>query len=148
MLLAMMDRLEALMGVGEEVELLGKQVFNYTVEQLDQMERDGYFAFAREGWSIMERVVSEFNEEDVRALGDNIVTILTTVRNMTQPEVLALANNAIGAIQDGYVPDKPISTLQLLQELRKPEVRIGIARMLNLVKVLANNPQEEIKSTN
>jgi uncharacterized protein YjgD (DUF1641 family) len=143
LLLAMMDRLEAVMGITDEVELLGKQVFNYAVEQLDQLERDGYFAFAREGWQILERIVTEFSEDDVRALGDNIVTILNTVRNMTQPEIMALANNAIGAIQAEPSTTEKISTLQLLGELRKPEVRLGMARMLNLIKALAETPQEE-----
>jgi uncharacterized protein YjgD (DUF1641 family) len=109
------------------------------VSDLDRLEREGYFAFARGGWYILERIVEEFSEEDVRALGDNIVTILTTVRNMTQPDVLALANNAVSAIQpeDGT---GDVSTLQLLRELRDPKVRRGMARLLNIVKSLADEP--------
>jgi uncharacterized protein YjgD (DUF1641 family) len=79
----------------------------------------------------------------VRALGDNIVTILTTVRNMTQPEVLALANNAIGAIREVPTDTKPLSTLALLKELNDPKVRMGLTRMLGMVKALADQPQEE-----
>jgi uncharacterized protein YjgD (DUF1641 family) len=136
MLLAMFDRLEAIMGIADETELLGKQVFNYAVEQLDQFERDGYFEFAREGWKIMERIVTEFSEEDVRALGDNVVTILNTVRNMTQPEIMALANNAVGAIQEDLPETEKVSTWALLRELGDPKVRRGMARMINLLKAL------------
>ena len=50
------------------------------------MEREGYFAFARGGWRIVERIVTEFSEDDVNALGDNIVTILNTVK---QPDPTA-----------------------------------------------------------
>lgn len=142
LILAMMDRLEALMGLTEEAEILGKQVFNFSVEQLDQLERQGYFAFARESWQILEKIVTEFDEEDVHALGENIVTILTTVRNMTQPEILALANNAVGAIQADPRTDQPISTLQLINEFRNPEIRLGMARLLNIVKALANSPEK------
>ena len=143
LLLEMLDRLEAVMGLADEVQLMGKGVFNQTVEAFDQMERQGYFAFARGGMYIMERIVEEFGEEDVRALGDNIVTILTTVRSMTQPEILALANNAVGAMRDTPTETEPLSTLALLRELNDPKVRIGITRMLSMMKALADQPQAE-----
>jgi len=136
MLMAMFDRLEAVMGLTDEVELLGQQVFNYTVEQLDQFERDGYFDFAREGWRIVERIVTEYSQEDVRALGDNVVTILNTVRSMTQPEIMALANNAVGAIQEDLPETETVSTWTLLREMGNPKVRRGMARMINLLKAL------------
>jgi uncharacterized protein YjgD (DUF1641 family) len=142
LILATFDRFEALMGVTDEIELLGKQIFSTTVENLDQMERDGYFAFAREGWGIMERIVTEFSEDDVKALGDNIVTILTTVRNMTQPEIMAMANNAIGAIQEVPPGTETPSTLSLLRELSNPKTRRGMARMINLLQVLDEQPNQ------
>jgi uncharacterized protein YjgD (DUF1641 family) len=140
-MLRLMDMLEAGMGLSEELQLLGPQVFSNMVETADRLEREGYFAFMREGWGIFEKIVSEFNEEDVRALGDNIVTILTTIRNMTQPEVLALANNAVLAIQPTG-SDEDVSTLQLLRSLSDPQVRRGMARLLNIVKTLANDPND------
>jgi len=146
LILTMFDRLEALMGITDEVELLGKQVFSTTVESLDQMERDGYFAFAKEGWGILERIVTEFSEEDVKALGDNMVTILSTVRNMTQPEIMAMANNAIGAIQEVPPEAKTPSTLSLLRELSNPKTRRGMARLINLLQVLDEQPNQSKKN--
>jgi len=144
LLIELMDRLESAHGLLEEFELMGKPMFNQVVEKLDVMERQGYFDFAREGWQVAERVVEEFSEEDVQALGDNIVTILKTVRSMTQPEIMALANNAIGAISESPVdtPEK-VSTLDLLRELSDPQVRRGMVRLLGMVKVLADQPQAE-----
>jgi uncharacterized protein YjgD (DUF1641 family) len=142
LMLSMFDRFEALMGVTDEVELLGKQVFSTAVENLDQMEQDGYFAFAREGWGIVEQIVTEFSEEDVKALGENIVTILTTVRNMTQPEIMAMANNAIGAIQEVPPEIETPSMLSLLRELSNAKTRRGMARMINLLQVLDEQPNQ------
>ena len=139
-MVALLERLEAGMGLAEEANLIGKQVFSNVVEELDQMEQKGYFAFAREGWSIVDRIVTEFTEEDARALGDNIVTILYTVRNMTQPEVLELANRSIAAIQPEEITEESVSTWSLLKELSDPKVRVGMARLLNLLKVLADQP--------
>jgi uncharacterized protein YjgD (DUF1641 family) len=116
-------------------------VFANVVETLDHLEREGYFAFARGGWYVVEQIVAEFDEEDIRALGDNIVTILKTVRNMTQPEIMALANNAVNAMRYDEPGDSQTSLLGLVRELGNPKVRKGFARLLNLVKVMADQPE-------
>ena len=140
MLIKLLDRLEAISQLGDEVELLGKQVFNNVVEALDRMEREGYFVFAQGGWRIVQKIVTEFTEDDVNALGDNIVTILKTVRNMTQPEIMALANNAIDAIRQDDSGEENVSIWWLIREMGDPKVRRGLARTLNIVKALADQP--------
>jgi uncharacterized protein YjgD (DUF1641 family) len=126
---------------------LGKQAFANTIETLDQLEQDGYFAFARGGYYILERIVTEFKEEDVRELGDTIVAILTTVRNMTQPDVLALANSAIESMRSQPTKNgKPPSTLSLLRQLSDPKVRVGLSKMLTLVSSLAEENAGEIQN--
>jgi uncharacterized protein YjgD (DUF1641 family) len=142
-LLGLMDRMESVLGLTDDVNRVGKEAFNVTVETLDRFEREGYFTFMQEAWLIFERIVTEFNEDDVRALGDNVVTILTTIRNMTQPEILSIANNAVEAIStEAAVEDAP-SALRLLRELSDPQVRRGMARMLNVVKALADQKMPE-----
>ncbi len=143
LLIKLLDRLEGLMDLADESAGLGKQVFNNVVEKLDQLERQGYFAFAHEAGYVLERIVTEFSEEDVRALGDNIVTILTTIKNMTQPEVLAIANQAVNTIQEEPPADE-LTTWGLLRELGDPKVRKGMARLLNMLKVLADQPHVEV----
>jgi uncharacterized protein YjgD (DUF1641 family) len=143
----LLDRLEASMDLADEVSVLGKQAFANTIETFDQLEQDGYFAFVRGGQYILERIVTEFSEEDVRALGDNIVTILTTVRNMTQPEVLALANSAIESMRTQTTENgKPPSILRLLRQLSDPKVRMGLSKMLSLVGSLAEEEAGEIQN--
>ena len=143
MLMRLVDMLEAGMDLTEELKPIGLQAFSDMVETLDRLEREGYFNFMREGWGIIERIVQEFNEDDVRALGDNVVAILTTVRSMTQPEILSLANQAISAIQPSAAEEENVSTLALLRELSDPKVRRGMSRMLNLLKALADQPTNQ-----
>jgi len=142
LLLQALDQLESMMGLGEEMNRLMRPMFNTVVEELDRLEREGYFAFAREGWSIVERIVTEFSEEDVRALADNIVFILNTVRNMTQPEIMALANQSVEAIREEPPVDEKASLFTLLREMRDPKVRKGLGRMLNLLKALGEQPEQ------
>ncbi|MCJ7567504.1 MAG: DUF1641 domain-containing protein [Anaerolineales bacterium] len=143
MLLRLVDILEAGMDLTEELKPIGLQAFSDMVETLDRLEREGYFTFMREGWGIVERIVQEFNEDDVRALGDNIVAILKTVRRMTQPEILSLADQAISAIQPSAAEEEDVSTLALLRELSDPKVRRGMSRILNLLKALADQPTNQ-----
>lgn len=138
LLLDIFDRLESLMGIADETALLGKQVFNHAVEQLDNYEQEGYFEFIQEGWLILERIIKEYSKEDIQALGDNIITILNTIRTMTQPEILELANNAIGVMQEEIPDTKTFSLLDLFTQMRSPQIRRGMVRMLNFLKTLDN----------
>lgn len=140
MLLELLDRIESTVALADEVQVIGQQVFNQAVVSLDQMEREGYFTFARGGWRIVEKIVSEFDEEDVNALGDNIVTILQTVRSLTQPEIMAMTNEALTAVQQTPAAKDNVSMLALLRELSDPKVRRGLSRLLNIVKTLADQP--------
>ncbi|MBT3338061.1 MAG: DUF1641 domain-containing protein [Anaerolineae bacterium] len=142
LLLKVFDQLENVMELSEDIQVLGKQIFNQGVQELDRLEREGYFAFAREGWQIVERVVTEFSEEDVRALADNVVVILKTVRNMTQPEIMAIANQSVDAIRETPDESKNISAFKLVKEMGSPQVKRGMSRMLNLLKAMGETPTE------
>ncbi len=133
----MLENLESIVEFSGDLSQLSQPVFLQLVNKLGQLERKGYFTFAAESSYIIDQIVTEFSQEDVRALGDNIVTILQTLRNMTQPEVMALVNNAVAGLETPIEPD--ISTWQLLGELRDPQVRRGFVRLLHMVKGMVTN---------
>lgn len=137
---ALLVQLESVLDLLAEVPKLGRPVFNSAVTTLDQLERKGYFVFAREGVRIADRVVTEFTEDDVRALGDNIVTILRTVKNMTQPDIMALANKAVNQLHEPEPVEQNASVWALMREINDPKVRKGLARLLRVVKTLADQP--------
>ena len=139
LLVNMLDQLESMAALSKDVEKLIQPIFNNAVQSLDELEHKGYFAFARGLWYITERVTDEFDENDVRELGDNIVTILNTVRNMTQPQIMNMANNMVERIE-APVEDN-VSTWQLFREFRDPQVRKGLARMLTVVRTFADDTE-------
>lgn len=138
LLTGLLDQLESAVELTGELKRMMTPSFNQLIEALAELDSKGYFTFLGSTTHIMDQIVSEFGEEDVRALGDNIVTILKTVRNMTQPEIMGLANNAIQSIEKPI--EGEVSTWGLLREMRNPEVRKGMARMLQMVKAFANMP--------
>lgn len=117
MLTGLLDQLESMAELAGEVQVIGKRAFHQTVEELDRMERAGYFAFARSGIHVADRLVKEFDPQDIRALGDNLIAALKT-----------------------ETPEK-VSLLDLMRALNDPETRRGLARSLNLLKVLGSQPK-------
>ena len=78
-----------------------------------------------------------FGPEDVEALGDNIVLILNTVKEMTQPEVMTmLRRTAISAQSIDSSLAEPPSLLALAREMREPEVRRGLGRTLSVLRTV------------
>jgi uncharacterized protein YjgD (DUF1641 family) len=139
-LLALLDRLESLTGLMDDVNWIGKEAFNTSIETLDRFEQEGYFTFLQESWHILERVVAEFSHEDLQDLQESIPAILSIAKNVTRPQLLALANNAVESLGKDEI-EKPSSLFGLLRELMNPQVRRGLARSINLVKVLGDQPQ-------
>jgi len=109
LILEMMDRFEALMGIADEVELLGKGVFSAIVEELDRLERNGTFTQGGELLSAM---------SDGETLGD--------------------LNRALKAFK-AEPKGSPPSLFSLLREINQPDARRGLSRLLNMLKALGTH---------
>lgn len=138
MLTAMLEQMESMAELAGEMRHISRPAVDHLIDTLQSLEQKGYFTFFEGLTFIVDQIVTEFDEEDVKALGENVVTILKTVRSMTQPEIMALANDAIQRMEEPVEED--ISTWALVRELRDPQVRRGFARLLNVVKALSAQP--------
>ncbi len=125
-----------------EITQLAGPVMDMLTQRLGELEAKGYFSFATSGLGVVDKVVTSFDEEDVEALGDNIVLILNTVKEMTQPEVMGLLNRAALEVQE--LEDAPVgpapSMFALLKQMRDPQVRIGLDRTLTVLRSLGTQP--------
>jgi uncharacterized protein YjgD (DUF1641 family) len=81
--------------------------------------------------------VTSFSEDDVNQLGDNVVLILETVKEMTQPEVMELLQRTAQSLEE-EITQTP-STLALLRQMRDPEVKRGLARMLQVLRSFSDS---------
>ena len=142
----LLDLMESGMDLLDTVGPMGDEAFGKAVDLLAAMERKGYFAFAKGGIAIADNVVSSFTEDDVKKLGENVVLILNVVKNMTQPEIMTFVNNTL-LIATREV-EKPVdaSILSLLNQMRDPAVRRGLAltmRVLSVVGAQANGKTKD-----
>lgn len=116
---------------------VSREMFFDFMNKLDEMDRKGYFVFIKEMGKMTDKVVSSFSAEDIKQLGDNIVTILNTIKNLTQPDMLNAVNNAVSVYKNLDMKiEKDVSFFHLLKELNKPEVKKGLAIALNFLKNL------------
>lgn len=133
-----LDQLESFSDLARELGPLSDEIFLTVMTRLNEMEKKGYFSFLQGGMEIMDEVVSNFSEEDVRQLGENVVLILQTVKEMTQPEIMTLLRSSATAMRDEGVPEK-VSMLDIVRQLNDPDVRRGLSRTLNVLKTFSDN---------
>ena len=132
----MLDQLESISDLMDTVGPLANEGFGKVVDTMAEMEHKGYFGFARGGMRMLDNVVTSFNEEDVDHLGENIVLILNTVKDMTQPEILNFVRNTLLTAEKEIEKPVDISVLGLMKQMRDPEVRRGLALTMRVLHVV------------
>jgi uncharacterized protein YjgD (DUF1641 family) len=126
----------------EDAAPMGTDVMTMLTDRLAAAEQKGYFAFAAAATGVAERVVANFDERDVELLGDNIVVMLETLREVTQPEMLSFVNRALTAVKAEQAAvelesAEPPSLWSIAREIRDPEIRRGMARALNTLRAVS-----------
>jgi uncharacterized protein YjgD (DUF1641 family) len=129
-------RVESLEDLREDLWPMVEGMSHSVTRTLHELDRAGAIGFARESVKVAERVATSFDEDDVRQLGENVVTILRTVQGLTQPEVLDMAERSVAALRADDSHDEP----GLFRALRDPEVRRGMRRMLRVLRELGAEP--------
>jgi len=134
-----MDMLEMAMDLGKEVGPIANEVIIDFTKEMNTFEQKGYFAFFKEIGPIMDNIVSGFSPKDLRELADSIVSILSIIKEMTQPEVLGTMQNAIKAFNSMETETVPsYSIWRVMKEMNSPEMKkalgYGITFMKNVSK--------------
>ena len=117
---------------------IASQGFETVTRAMSEVESRGYADFARSGLGVVDRIVTSFDTDDVEALGDNIVLILETIKEMTQPEVMSLLRSTLQNVHEAEEPSQPPSLMSLLGQMREPEVRRGLYRLLVFLRSLGD----------
>ena len=137
-----MAKYESVMELISDVGPLTSGAFTKLLETLEDYESRGYFEFIGAGLGVVDRIVTSYSKEDVEALGDNVVHMLAIVKDLTQPEMLAVAERLLDVVQRqaqvaALEPEDPPSLFALAGKMRDPEVRMGLARALNTFKAVS-----------
>lgn len=139
----LLDQLESIMDLVQTVGPLTDHAFEKAVDVLQDAEHKGYFAFARGGMQIADNVITSFSEDDVKKLGDNVVLILNTVKDMTQPEIMGLLRTIMAQTEAEVAKPVRTSVPALLGQMRDPNVRKGLALTMRMLSVVGAQASEK-----
>ncbi|HEY3250134.1 MAG TPA: DUF1641 domain-containing protein [Ignavibacteria bacterium] len=143
------QQMESLKDFLQDATPLARDYFFDFMNKLDEFDRKGYFQFLKESTKIIDHIVTSFTPEDVKNLSENIVTILQTVKNLTQPDMLQTVNSALNIYKklDIEITDE-VSIFKLLKEMNTPEMKRGAAFLIRFLKSLSESQNKLILSKN
>lgn len=134
----LLDQLEGAMDLIDTIGPLTDEAFFKVVNSLAELEQKGYFTFARGSKRILDNVVTSFSEDDINRLGDNVVLILNTVKDMTQPEIMNFVRNTLIVAEREVEKPVDISYRGLMRQIQDPAVRRGLALTLRVLHVIGS----------
>jgi len=133
-----MDMFESVTDLLKDAGPIVNEVGIDFTNKLHEFEQKGYFEFFKELTKIMDNIISSYSAEEVRALADNIVTILDTVKNLTQPDMLHAINNAVGIFKNLDTENIPEYSLwKVFREMNTPEMKKGLGFVMTFMKNLS-----------
>ncbi len=137
----LLDTLDGVSDLSTEVNHIAREGMDKAAIVMEDLDRKGYLAFGKSGLRLVDMVVTSFTEEDVDRLGENIVLILNTVKDMTQPEIMNFVRTTL-LVAEREV-EKPVDTsyLALMRQMRDPAVRRGLALTMRVLHVVGDQAE-------
>ena len=81
-------------------------------------------------------------------MGENIVLIMDTVKQLTQPEMLNTVQNALAIYKNFNVsPPEKVSLFGLVKEINDPQVRRALATGLAILKNVSDSLETDSTTT-
>jgi tRNA 2-thiouridine synthesizing protein E len=137
----------------EEFTPILREVMATATTRLQALDQQGWFSFGRALWGVIERVVEGYSAQDVEQLGGAIVSILDTVRALTQPQVLTILAQSSEVLQHANAAE-PIGLVGMVRASRNEDVQKGMAVLMDLLRhvgqaarVMAEQPAQAQAST-
>ena len=105
------------------------------INYMHDVEKKGYFEFIRQFMRIIDNVVTHFSADDLQLLADNVVTILETVKSLTQPDMLKTINSTLMVYKSIELDNiEEYSIFRAMRAMNSREMRRGIGFMITFLK--------------
>ena len=145
----LLDSLESGNDLIKDLSPVIRQIGLDLVKTLHNLEEKGYFIFLRELLNIMDKIIAHFTIDDLKALGDNIVTILETLKNLTQPDMLKAVNNALSIYKNLDTENmKEISMLKALRMMNSKDGKRALGFIMTFLINIAKNTEQSKSNIN
>ena len=142
----MVELMESVNDLAKDASPILHQMGLDGIHLMNQFEQKGYFDFLKEAMSIMDNVVEHFSVEDVRMLADNAVSILETVKSLTQPDMLKAINSGLIVYKSIEIEGvKEYSLWSALKAMNSKEMKRGLGFMITFLQNIAKETEKAKK---
>ena len=134
----MFEMMESVNDLVKDVSPIIQQMGLDGIHMMHEFEEKGYFEYMKEAMKIFENITKHFSVDDVKMLADNSVTILETIKSLTQPEMLKAINSGLVVYKSIDVRGVPeYSLFKAMMAMNSKEMRRGIGFMITFLKNIA-----------
>jgi uncharacterized protein YjgD (DUF1641 family) len=139
----LLDSLESGNDLIKDLSPVIRQIGLDLINLLHNLEEKGYFIFFRELFDILDKVITHFTIDDLKALADNIVTILETIKNLTQPDMLKAVNNALSIYKNIDTENmEEISMFKALRMMNSKDGKRALGFIMTFLTNMAKNTEQ------
>lgn len=117
----------------DEMTPVGREAMTTMAAELAKWEERGWFAMGHEAVGLLDRLAAAYGPDDIHELSERVVAIVDTIRNVTQPDVLRVANDATDALH-GSDALEPVGVMKAMFPTSDPDVRRGLAVALEVMR--------------
>jgi len=135
-----MNTFEMLIDLTKEIGPIANEVIIDFTKKLAIIEKKGYFEFIKDIGPIIDNIIMGLTPQDMKDLADNIMLILNTVKDITQPNMLKSIDNAVklySSIETENIPS--YSVWRLMREMNSPEMKKAIGFGITFMKNMSQN---------
>jgi uncharacterized protein YjgD (DUF1641 family) len=141
---SILDTMGSMLDLLRDVGPIANEVIIDVTKKLNEFDQKGYFDMMVEFGNIVDKVLTYYQVEDARMLADNVVAILDTVKNLTQPDMLKSVDNAVRVFSKLEMDDIPsYSIFKVMSELNKPEMKKALGFFVTFMKNLSKNQTDQ-----
>jgi uncharacterized protein YjgD (DUF1641 family) len=116
-----------------------QQVGLDSIHMMNDFEKKGYFEFITQSMKIVDNIVTHFSTDDLQLLANNIVSILETVKTMTQPDMLKAINSALIVYKSIDMDNiEEYSLFKAFRAMNSKEMKRGIGFMITFLQNISN----------
>lgn len=139
----LLDSIESANDLFKDLSPVIRQIGLDLISKLHDLEEKGYFTFIRELLNVMDKVAAHFTVHDLRLLADNIVIILETIKNLTQPDMLRSINKAMAIYKKLYTEEvKEVSMLKAFRMMNSKDGKRALGFIMTLLMNMAKSAEE------
>ncbi|MDZ7724756.1 MAG: hypothetical protein U5R06_18620 [candidate division KSB1 bacterium] len=141
-LTSLFERMESAVDFVNDAGPLSKQVFDSTLESLDQMEKRGYFTFFSTVLQTLDTIISNMSEEDMQQMTETLPKFADAFLQLSKTSFADDLNAVAAAYREKPEMPEHVSLFKIMKTASDPKVRQLLYMGLSFVKTISIQMQQ------